>query len=168
MLTLFWDHRGPLVEHWHVQGDHSHQCHILWLPYESFETSNQIKTSCIMATLGPILSVLQLQLSRTCVSSASLILHTHLTSTLLTSISLGHWRRRLVERLSAPMKKCKRHCMSGCARGQGNPGISETPEDMHWTQRGLCWKMTKPYRTYVQYTSCEKHFKVFIWLALAF
>jgi hypothetical protein len=29
MLTLFWDHRGPLVEHWHVQGDHSHQCHIL-------------------------------------------------------------------------------------------------------------------------------------------
>jgi hypothetical protein len=50
-----------------------------------------------------------------------------------------------------------------------NPGISEVPEDMHSTQRGLCWKMTKLYRAYLQYTSCKKiFFKFFIWLALVF
>jgi hypothetical protein len=27
---------------------------------------------------------------------------------------------------------------------------------MYWTQRGLCWKMTKLNRTYLQYTRCEK------------
>jgi hypothetical protein len=49
-----------------------------------------------------------------------------------------------------------------------NPGINEVLEDKHWTQRGLCWKMTKLYRTYLQYTGCKKLFKVFIWLTLVY
>jgi hypothetical protein len=55
-------------------------------------------------------------------------------------------------------------CWRTCIDLKENPDISEVLEDMHWSQRGLGWKMTKLYWNYLQYTSCEIIFKFFIWL----
>jgi hypothetical protein len=70
---------------------------------------------CIMPS--HILQVQQLRGSRTFISSVPLICRTHLTSP-VTTISLNHSRRLLMEWFSHLMEMCKRNCMSGYTSSQ--------------------------------------------------
>jgi hypothetical protein len=125
---------------------------------------------CRMTTQGHILPVWRLRRSGTSISSASLIRRTRLTSPLMTTISLGHSRRLLVERLTGPMKGAGGGAWVATNATKGlfftrNSGISDALEDMHWTQRDLCWKITTLYRNYLHQISWKQIFvKVFIWL----
>jgi hypothetical protein len=164
MLMLVWDCWGQTVEHYTSRRPTVTSATYCYLRNHLKPTViskyHRLVSFCSVTTLGPIVLVQQLKLSKTCILGTFLVFHTLLTSPLLTTISLGHWRW-LVKRHSALMKKCKSQCMSGCVCGQRtifkrNPGISEKLKDMHWTQWGICWKVTKLYWTWLLYTSCEK------------
>jgi hypothetical protein len=108
MLTLFWDHQGPLAaEQYTSKGTTvtSASC-----------TSSNLLRNYLRPAVGSehhgLLSIGVLLLHDNARddqarSSVFLIHPTRVTSLLVTAISLGHSRRLLVERLSDPRKKCR-------------------------------------------------------------
>jgi hypothetical protein len=116
MLMLFWGHQFPLIERYMSKGTTvtSVLCRSL--------LRNHLRPAIISKLRGllstgfflrhgnarPHIAIWLLKRSGTFIWSGSFISHSHLTSPHVTTLSLGHWRRYLVERLSDPMKKCKR------------------------------------------------------------
>jgi hypothetical protein len=104
MLTLFWDHSGPLVEHYMSKGTavtNTSYCSLFRNHLRAAIRSKHhglLSTGVLllMTTLGHILPTWQLRRSETVILSVSLICHPHMTSPLVNNIFLGLWRRLLV------------------------------------------------------------------------
>jgi hypothetical protein len=109
MLALFWGHQGPLSAEQYtskettVTSTSSRSSSFLWnylRPAVGSEHRGLLSTGVLLLNVNARDDQAH--------SSVSLIHRTHVTSLFVTTISFGHSRRLLVERLSDPMKKCRR------------------------------------------------------------
>ena len=121
-MTLFWDERGVILEHYMPRGT-------LW-PVQRMQISSRITCvlqsgpnnvdswvqvfCCNMTMLGPILPVQLLQQSKICPSSVFHIRRTRQTSPQVIFTSLDHSMRRWEASLSGPTTRCSWRCTSGC------------------------------------------------------
>lgn len=137
----------------HIQGDHrpvsciSTSLGIIWEQpsYQNIVACSVLASYFYITTQGRILSVWQLRRSRTFNFSVSLILHTHLTLPLVTA-TYSIWATQVGSRWKDfPIRR--RSARGGAwvaihaAKGfliMRNPGVSESSEDKHWMQQGLC------------------------------
>jgi len=127
MLTLFWDERGVILEHYMPRGNTVKSAMYADLLKNHLHPAIKSKRRghfwvqvfcCNMTMLGPILPIQLLQQSKICPSSVFHIRHTRQTSSPVTFMSLDHSKRRWEASLSGSTKRCSRRYMSGCALSQ--------------------------------------------------
>jgi hypothetical protein len=124
MLTLFWDKRGVILEHYMPRGNTVQRMQISSIIICVLQSSPNdvdfwVQVFCYnMTMLGPILPVQLLQQSKICPSSVFHIRRTRQTSPQVIFTSLDHSKRRLEASLSGPTKRCSRRCTSGCTLSQ--------------------------------------------------
>ena len=133
MLTLFWDEKGVILEHYTPRGTT-----VTSASYSDFLKNHlrpAIKSKrrgllssgvlCNMTMQGPTLPVQQLQQSQTCILSVFLIHRTHQTLPQVISICLDHSKKQWEERNSVLMRRYATQCMSGCTDYQKNFFLKE-------------------------------------------
>jgi len=128
MLTLFWDKRGVILEHYMPRGNtvtstmyadllknHLH-------PAIKFKWRGRLSTGVLLQhdngrshTARSTVTTIQV-----CPLSVFHIHRTRQTSPPVTFMSLDCSKRRWDASLSGPMKRCSKRCMSGCTLSQKN------------------------------------------------
>ena len=128
MLTLFWDHNGPILEHYMPRGStltsatYSNLLREIWSQLFARSGAGCWRRECVSSTKmqGHILLQQQCKTLRSCGLNAPHTLHAHPTSRDRIYTSLVHWRMRWVESSSETTMRFGRRCMSGCAPVQKN------------------------------------------------
>jgi len=163
MLTLFWDERGVILEHYMPRGNtvtSATYADLLTITCVLQSSPNDVDFwvqvfCCNMTMLGPILPVQRFQQSKICPSSVFHIRRTRQTSPQVIFTSLDHSKRLWEASLSGPTKRCSRQRTSGCTLSQNTfflkryPCTFEALEHLYGTQWRLRRKMSL-YNWYVQ------------------
>jgi hypothetical protein len=126
MLTLFWDERGVILEHYMPWGNTVKSATYADLLKNHLRPAIKSKRHGLLGTgvllqhdiASPILPVQLLQQSKICPSSVFHICRTRQTSPHVIFTSLDHSKRRWEASLSGPTKRCSRRCTSGCTLSQ--------------------------------------------------
>jgi len=140
-LTVVWDERGVILEHYMARGNTVTSATYSDLLKNHLRPAVKSKRRgflvqvfcCSMKMLGPILPVQLLQQSKICSSSVFHIRHTRQTSPPVIFMCLGRSNRRWEASLSGPTKRSSRRCMSGCVLSQKNFFIEAS---MHFRNAG--------------------------------
>ena len=128
MLTLFWDKRGVILEHYTPMGNP-----VTNTTYADL-LKNHLRPEIKSKRHGPLSTGVLLQRCNVqshtarsnvatiqiCPLSVFHIHRTRQTSPPMTFTSLDRSKRRWEARLSGPMKRCSRRCKSGCTFSQKN------------------------------------------------
>jgi len=126
MLTLFWDERGVILEHYMPRGNTVTSAMCADLLKNHLRPAIKSKRRGLLSAgvllqhdnAWPILPVRLLQQSKLCPSSVFHIRRTRQTSPQVIFMSLDHSKRRWEASLSGPTKMCSRWCTSGCTVSQ--------------------------------------------------